>query len=167
MINRWSENKRAFALIEMLVVVLIIGILTAVALPQYKLAIAKVHISKELPILRSIAEANERFYLENGFYTASWDDLDIPKPKIHECVYAYYLHNSDIQVAWKTWEGCDLPLLGRTYRNSGHIRPGQFVCNGYDNSFQAKSCAPDMENPFTSGRLIILLGNLRVLCIQG
>jgi len=69
-----------FTLIELLVVVLIIGILTAVAVPRYKMTVDKNKITGMIPLLRRIADANEIFYLENGFYdtTGTQINIDIP-----------------------------------------------------------------------------------------
>ena len=74
------KNKQAFTLIELLVVVLIIGILAAVALPQYKVAVEKARATEAINILRNIAEANRRYYLATGDYTQSLADLDIEIP---------------------------------------------------------------------------------------
>ena len=59
------KSKQAFTLIELLVVVLIIGILAAVAMPQYTKAVRKARIAEAKILLKSIVDATDVFYLEN------------------------------------------------------------------------------------------------------
>ena len=59
-------NKGAFTLIELLVVVLIIGILAAVAVPQYQKAVLKTKAQIFAAELLSIRRAIRLYQLENG-----------------------------------------------------------------------------------------------------
>lgn len=79
-----------FTLIELLVVVLIIGILAAVALPQYQKAVEKTRATQALTLTRSISQAIETYFLANGVMPESFDELGIDFPKDWTGTTAFY-----------------------------------------------------------------------------
>ena len=60
-------NKTGFTLIEMLTVVLIIGLLTGIALPQDRRAIQKAQASEAVAMLGTINDSGERLAQEFGY----------------------------------------------------------------------------------------------------
>ncbi len=70
-------GRLAFTLIELLVVVLIIGILAAVAVPQYQKAVVKSRAMESLTLLRAVVPAVREYILANGKFPSSFDDLSV------------------------------------------------------------------------------------------
>jgi prepilin-type N-terminal cleavage/methylation domain-containing protein len=94
-------NKKAFTLIELLVAVLIIGILAAIALPQYQKIVLKTKVERLQPILSSLHESMKRYKLINGDWPKDFDELDIQIPSISSSPYngrfAYIMTSSGIE----------------------------------------------------------------------
>jgi len=63
-------ERRGFTLIELLIVVVIIGILTAIAIPQFRSTKGKAHAAALKSDLRNLATAEEAYFYTNNMYTS-------------------------------------------------------------------------------------------------
>ena len=72
--------KQGFTLMELLVVVLIIGILAAVAVPKYQKAVEKSQFVSGFPLARALEQAQEMYWIANGTYALSFSQLDLNMP---------------------------------------------------------------------------------------
>lgn len=94
-------HPKGFTLIEMLVVVLIIGVLTAVAMPQYRKVMDRSKVAEALQLLPALWEARERWILENGYHWGNNSTQD-----------SIYDANGN-QVAWPNLEDLDIEVKVR------------------------------------------------------
>lgn len=68
-------NKKGFTLVEILTVVLIVGILSAVALPQYRRAVERSRATQAIGGLKNLYDSSERLAVDLGYddYASLYD----------------------------------------------------------------------------------------------
>ena len=77
-----------FTLIELLVVVLIIGILAAMAMPQYFKAVERTRMAEAVTLMDSVAKAQRRKFMQTNRYVINFEGLDVfPKGATGERYY--------------------------------------------------------------------------------
>ena len=71
------KNIKGFSLLELLVVVLIIGVLAAIALPQYQFAVGKSKYSTLKEATISLKGSMDRYYMIYNYLPTNFDDIDM------------------------------------------------------------------------------------------
>ncbi len=142
----------AFTLIELLVVVLIIGILAAVALPQYQAAVDKSRAAQVVSALKTIQEAEEVYFLANGSYTPDMTDLDVEVADIEGWKFSFMLEErAKVQADSQIEElKTDLAIVFY-FTNSGSTLADKPYCWADDNQRARRICqklgTPDPNAP--------------------
>ena len=95
-------KNKGFTLIEILIAVLIIGILAAIAVPQYQKGVEKSKALQGLTLLKSVIEAINVYYLANGVYPSSFDKLDISIPTSFNGTQRFIM-NTGFALSNKDW----------------------------------------------------------------
>ncbi len=138
-------TKSAFALIELLVVLLIIGILSAIALPQYRHAVEKARAIEGIQLVKLVMKAQQMYYLENDAWATSFDDLSVgvpltPSPwKDWGNAYPYYNMGGGASAYDDRWR-----VLMRGFRIMVVRRDGKYRNAGF---FQYMNSASETASP--------------------
>lgn len=90
--KRQMDNKRSFTLVELIIVMVIVGILASIGMTQYTKVVEKGRCAEAKAILGTIRTAQIDYYLSNGSYTSSLNDLSVGAPT--SCVSTHYFYYS-------------------------------------------------------------------------
>ncbi|MCK5014144.1 MAG: prepilin-type N-terminal cleavage/methylation domain-containing protein [Candidatus Omnitrophica bacterium] len=77
MFSRKIKHINGFTLTEIMVTVIIVGVLSSVALPRFTGVFERVRAAEGVQILTALLGAQKAYEMENGFYSAILNDLDV------------------------------------------------------------------------------------------
>jgi len=98
---RRNHGEKGFTLIELLIVVAIIAILAAIAVPNFLEAQVRSKISRVRNDLRSLATAIEAYRIDNNTYPAFGQDNDYRQPMgVQVVTIAHPFVDKNLQYAW-------------------------------------------------------------------
>ena len=75
-----AATSRGFTLVELAVVIIIIGVLAAFAVPRFLDSVERSKAAESFNYLSAVRAAQERYQVQQGTYADAVDDLDIQMP---------------------------------------------------------------------------------------
>jgi len=155
--------NKGFTLIEVLVVVLIIGILAAIALPQYQKAVERSRMAQTLQFLGNWANAQNIYYMQNDAFAQDMEELnngDVSLLLPDNGFFSYDMwadpHDYTAILATRTagpYEGCIISIgvdtAGVTHRECEEASQGSGCCVAAASAGFEDINAPNSGDDFT------------------
>ena len=119
-------RKNSFTLVELLIVIIIIGILATMAVPQYQKMVAKAKGAEAFIVLKTIMNAEELYYMEYNDYAGDLAKLtiDVPVSKY----WRYSFRNRDVNAGVPGTDICyNADPISSTRSNPGVNVEGQYA----------------------------------------
>ena len=122
----------------MLVVVLIVGILVAVALPQYNKTVERIRLTEAKELLDAASQAQQRYFLTNNEYAESFGMLDIEIPNVAEG------NNAGAVLSVKNFE-FSLEEISNNSLVASRVKNGNKVYSIYKDLTTGQLCCKDLN----------------------
>ena len=110
MFSKFHNRQKGFTLIELMIVVVIIGILAALAIPRFMQATVKAKESEAKTVLKQIYTLERTYRQENGAYTTVIADIGFLAPTNSRYIYAVTAAGANTFTATATPDGSDADL---------------------------------------------------------